>query len=83
MIPSNVLLLPPDLREWLPEEHLPPFIQRGGGGVGLAIRQVYESGDGRGRPPYHPLMMVKLLGCRLLKCASLQQSVQVWATNAG
>jgi transposase len=26
-----------------------------------AIVGSYESGDGRGRPPYHPLMMVKLL----------------------
>jgi transposase len=60
--PEQQLLLPPDLREWLPEGHLALFISDVVDELDLsAIVGSYESGDGRGRPPYHPLMMVKLL----------------------
>jgi transposase len=60
--PEQRLLLPPDLREWLPESHLALFISDVVDELDLQpILGSYESGDGRGRPPYHPLMMVKLL----------------------
>jgi transposase len=60
--PEQKLLLPPDLRDWLPEGHLALFISDMVDELDLsAIVGSYESGDGRGRPPYHPLMMVKLL----------------------
>jgi transposase len=60
--PEQQLLLPPDLRDWLPEGHLALFISDVVDELNLsAIVRHYESGDGRGRPPYHPLMMVKLL----------------------
>lgn len=56
------LLLPPDLREWLPEDDLAWFISDTVDELDLsAILQSYETGDGRGQPPYHPAMMVKLL----------------------
>lgn len=55
------LLLPPDLREWLPEGHLGLFISDVVDELDLAaIFQAYEA-EGRGQPPYHPAMMVKLL----------------------
>jgi transposase len=55
------LLLPPDLREWLPDDHLALFISDVVDELDLsAIFQAYE-GEGRGQPPYHPVMMVKLL----------------------
>lgn len=60
--PEQKLLLPPDLREWLPEDHLALFISDVVDELDVrAIVGSYESGDGRGRPPYHPLMMLKLL----------------------
>src|SRR6266852_3275831 len=60
--PEQQLLMPPDLREWLPEGHLALFISDVVDELDLSgILRHYESGDGRGRPPYHPLMMVKLL----------------------
>jgi len=60
--PEQKLLMPPDLREWLPEGHLALFVSDVVEELDLsAIVRHYESGDGRGRPPYHPLMMVKLL----------------------
>ena len=56
------LLLPPDLREWLPEGHLALFVSDVVDELDLsAIVGTYERGDGRGQPPYHPAMMVKLL----------------------
>jgi transposase len=56
------LLLPPDLREWLPADDLAWFISDTVDELDLsAIVHTYEARDGRGQPPYHPAMMVKLL----------------------
>jgi transposase len=56
------LLLPPDMRSWLPEGDLALFVSDVVDELDLsAIYAAYESGDGRGQPPYHPAMMVKLL----------------------
>jgi transposase len=56
------LLLPPDLREWLRPDHLALYISDVVESLDLSgILKVYEEGDGRGRPPYHPALMVKLL----------------------
>jgi transposase len=56
------LLLPPDLRAWLPEGDLALFISDVVDELDLSgIYAAYESGDGRGQPPYHPAMIVKLL----------------------
>jgi transposase len=55
------LLLPPDLRAWLPEGELALFISDVVDAMDLtAIYRAYE-GERRGQPPYHPAMMVKLL----------------------
>jgi len=60
--PSQLLLLPPDLRQWLPAEHLALYVSDVVDALDLlAIMSSYEEGDLRGRPPYHPGMMVKLL----------------------
>src|SRR6476619_3540625 len=60
--PNQKLLLPPDLREWLREDHLALFVSDLVEQMDLrGILRVYEEGDLRGRPPYHPAMMVKLL----------------------
>jgi transposase len=55
------LLLPPDLREWLREDHLALYVSDLVDQMDLReILNVYEV-ELRGRPPYHPAMMVKLL----------------------
>src|SRR5208283_1276680 len=60
--PDQLLLLPPNMREWLPEGHLALFISDVVDELDLsAIYRVYEEGDGRGQPPYHPRLLVKLL----------------------
>jgi transposase len=56
------LLLPPDMRGWLPEGDLALFVSDVVDELDLsAIYAAYDSGEGRGQPPYHPAMMVKLL----------------------
>jgi len=59
---SQLLLLPPDMREWLRDDHLALYVSDIVEQLDLSgILQSYEAGDARGRPPYHPQMMVKLL----------------------
>ena len=56
------LLLPPDLREWLPEGDLALFISDVVDALDLSvIYRTYARTDGRGQAAYHPALMVKLL----------------------
>jgi len=59
--PDQMFLLPPSLRDWLPENHLVYFVSDVVDQLDLsAIESVYEKDD-RGQPPYHPRMMTKIL----------------------
>jgi hypothetical protein len=56
------LLLPPDLKSWLPEGHLALFIADVVGSMDLtAFYRAHAGKDDRGRAAYHPQMMVTLL----------------------
>ena len=60
-VPEQDLLLPPSLREWLPEDHLAYFVSDLIDHLDLsAIIAVYEDEE-RGYPPYHPVMLTKVL----------------------
>ena len=60
-VPEQDLLLPPSLREWLPDDHLVYLVSDVVDQLNLsAIESVYEEDD-RGQPPYHPRMMTKIL----------------------
>ncbi len=60
-LPEQDLLLPPSLREWLPENHLVYCVSDVVDQLDLsAIEALYEEED-RGQPPYHPRMMTKIL----------------------
>jgi len=60
-LPEQELLLPPSLREWLPEDHLVYFVSDVVDQLDLsAIHAVYEK-EKRGQPPYDPRLMTKLL----------------------
>ena len=60
-VPEQDLLLPPSLREWLPEDHLAYFVSDLIDALDLsAITAVYEDEE-RGYPPYHPVMLTKVL----------------------
>lgn len=57
---NQLLLLPADMRKWLPDDHLALYVSDLVEQLDLsAILNTYE--EGRGRPPYHPQLMVKLL----------------------
>jgi hypothetical protein len=65
--PDQLYLLPPALRDWLPEGHLALFISDVVDTLDLEpLFDVYEQGDGGGQPPYHPAMMVKLVYCPII-----------------
>jgi transposase len=60
-VPEQDLLLPPSLRDWLPENHLAFFVSDLIDQLDLSgITSVYEAED-RGYPPYHPVMLTKVL----------------------
>lgn len=59
--PDQLLLLPPDLRQWLPEDDLVFFIQDVIETLDLrAIYWIYDGAQG-GQPPYDPRLMTSLL----------------------
>jgi len=59
--PAQSLLFPPNIKEWLPEDHLAYFVSDVVDQLDLSdIEAVYER-DTRGQPPYNPRMMTKLL----------------------
>lgn len=55
------LLLPPDLREWLPEDHLAWFVLDAVGELDLAAFYAAYRADGWGRAAFDPAMMLALL----------------------
>ena len=59
--PDQLLILPPSLREWLPEEHLAYFISDLVDQFDLSTIEATYEDELRGGPPYHPAMMVKVL----------------------
>src|ERR1051325_1975092 len=58
--PDQLLLLPPSLADWVPEDHLARFV--GDVVASLDLRAIEETyTEERGYPPYHPRLMVTLL----------------------
>jgi transposase len=56
------LPLPPDLRRWLPADHLVYLFSDLVDELDLTpITTVYHQGDGGGDPPHHPVLLTKLL----------------------
>jgi transposase len=59
--PDQMLLLPPALQDWLPENHLSYFVSDVVDELDLSEIEKYYEKDDRGQPPYHPRMMTKVL----------------------
>jgi transposase len=59
--PDQGLLLPSDLRDWLPEGHLAHHVSDLVDGLDLAAFYAPYEGDGRRKSPYEPRMMLKVL----------------------
>lgn len=60
-LPEQDLLLPPSLRDWLPENHLAYFVSDLIDQVDLSGIEAYYEREEGGYPPYHPRMMTKIL----------------------
>ena len=59
--PDEELLLPPSLRDWLPENHLAYFVSDVVDNLDLSAMDAVYGEEKRGQPPYDPLMMTKVL----------------------
>ena len=59
--PDQLMLLPPDLRDWLPKDHKAYFILDIVGELDLSSIYGCCEGSKGGQPPYDPRMMVGLL----------------------
>ena len=59
--PDQGLLLPPDMRDWLPAGHLAHHVGDLVDGLDLVAFYAPYEGDGRRRSPYEPRMMLKVL----------------------
>jgi transposase len=59
--PDEELLLPPSLRDWLPERHLAYFVSDVVDNLDLSAMDAVYGNEKRGQPPYDPLMMTKVL----------------------
>jgi transposase len=59
--PDEELLLPPSLREWLPEDHLAYFVSDVVDNLDLSAMDAVYGTEKRGQPPYNPEMMTKVL----------------------
>jgi transposase len=59
--PDEELLLPPSLRDWLPENHLSYFVSDVVDNLDLSAMDAVYGDEKRGQPPYDPLMMTKVL----------------------
>jgi transposase len=60
-LPEQSLLLAPNVRDWLPENHLAYFIGDVIDELDLSAIEAYYEREERGYPPYHPRMMTKIL----------------------
>ncbi len=58
---DQVLLLPPDMGEWLPPDHLARFVIETVEQLDLCAIYGYYRSDGHGRPAHDPAMMVALV----------------------
>ena len=59
--PDQEFLLPPRLRDWLPEDHLAYFVSDVVDQLELTRIYAVYGDEQRGQPPYDPQMMTKLL----------------------
>ena len=58
--PNQSLIMPPNLNDWLPKNHIARFISDVVDGLDLSDILEYYEKEERGAPPYNPRMMVKV-----------------------
>ncbi len=79
--PDQLLLLFPSVQDWVPASDLAHFIAEVVDELDLSeLTDVYQQGDLRGYPPYHPVMMTKLW---LYAYATGQRSSRPYVSTLG
>lgn len=74
--PNQSLLLPANVRDWLPEDHLALFVSDTVEMLDLSPIFEYYEKEVRGQPPYHPAMMVRVLVYGY--CVGVRSSRRIW-----
>lgn len=59
--PNQILLMPPSIKEWLPEGHLAYFVGDIVDGLDLTMIYTLYECEVRGAPPFHPAMLTKII----------------------
>ena len=59
--PDQGFLMPVSMRDWLPDDHLVFFLSDVVDHLDLSVIMRRYTREERGYPPYHPVMMVKVL----------------------
>lgn len=59
--PNQIMLLPPSLDEWVPQNHIARFIGEVVDSLDLSVITAEYETELRGQPPFNPAMMVKIL----------------------
>ncbi|MFD1675657.1 IS1182 family transposase [Alicyclobacillus fodiniaquatilis] len=59
--PNQLMLLPPSLNEWLPDNHLANFVSDVVDHMDISVITKQYEQELRGFPPYHPAMLLKVL----------------------
>ena len=73
--PDQLLLLPPSLREWLPDDHPVYFVNDLVETLDLEpMLSTYD--EERGFPPYHPMLMTKLIAYGYVRGVRSSRKVQ-------
>src|SRR6202162_1882620 len=74
-LPEQDFLLPPSLREWLPEHHLVYFVSDVVDNLKLSALDAVYGDEQRGQPPYGPRMVSKVVvdGC----CVGVFSSLRI------
>jgi transposase len=80
---EQVLLMPPSLRDWLPEDHLACFMLASVEKLELGAFYTSYRADGHGRAAHDPAMMVALLlyALREANVRRAASSARVWKTS--
>ena len=65
--PNQMFLMPPSMRDWLPEGHLVYFVSDLVDTLDLSEICASYEGDTRGAPPFHPAMLTKVIFYGLCK----------------
>jgi len=73
--PEQTLIMPTNLKEWLPRDHLAFFIDELVNTLDLSEIYAYYEGNNRGAPPYDPRMQLKI--CIYAYCNGINSSRRV------